>query len=74
MLDKDPAFLREFTLVVAHNLPERELKALSTVLWGTDGGISSSPLIIIRSAGFLAEISIQFYEHTGKIVSVLLHV
>ena len=28
--------------------------------------MTSPPLIVVRSAGFLAEISIQLYEHTSK--------
>lgn len=55
--------MRDYTLVIAHNLPENQLQELSNILWGDT---SYPPLVIVRSAGFLAEFSVQLHEHTGK--------
>ena len=61
---KDAGWLKGFSLVVAHNLPQDTLDELATTLWEDD---SSPPLIVIRSAGFLAEFYIQFPEHTSTL-------
>ncbi|KAF6752918.1 ubiquitin activating enzyme [Ephemerocybe angulata] len=49
-----------FSLVIAHNLEKGALDQLSDVLWKD---AKSPPLVVIRSAGFLAEVFIQFHEH-----------
>lgn len=66
VLAEDPNSLRDYTLVIAHNVPEAKLKHVSSLLWGDS---SYPPLIIVRSAGFLAEFSIQLHEHTGSFVN-----
>ncbi|TDL20256.1 hypothetical protein BD410DRAFT_772863 [Rickenella mellea] len=60
ILEKDPSYITSFSLVIAHNLPSSTLDRLATLLWSNT---SFPPLIVIRSAGFLAEIFIQFHEH-----------
>ncbi|GJJ12983.1 hypothetical protein Clacol_007230 [Clathrus columnatus] len=61
VLEKDPTYLTSFTLIIAHNLKLPLLTKLSTFLWSKKHGPS---LMIVRSAGFLAEFFIQFHEHT----------
>ncbi|CCM05676.1 uncharacterized protein FIBRA_07906 [Fibroporia radiculosa] len=53
------AYVRSFSLVVAHNLRKDVLDGLSLLLWND---LSNPPLIVVRSAGFLAEFFIQFHE------------
>jgi amyloid beta precursor protein binding protein 1 len=60
VLENDPAYLTSFTLVIAHNLETKLLGRLSQLLWDNPSHI---PLVIVRSAGFLAEFFIQFHEH-----------
>ncbi|KDQ10726.1 hypothetical protein BOTBODRAFT_488758 [Botryobasidium botryosum FD-172 SS1] len=63
---KDPTYLASFTLVIAHNMSTLDLVPLSTLLWENahNKPNPSPPLIVIRSAGFLAEFAVQFHEHT----------
>ena len=63
VLDTDPAWLASFTVVVAHNLDSPLLDRLSTFLWSDP---ARPPLVVVRSAGFLAEFFIQFHEHTSE--------
>jgi amyloid beta precursor protein binding protein 1 len=56
-------WLKGFTLIIAHNVEKGALEKLSDLLWAD---IKSPPLVVIRSAGFLAEIFIQFHEHAGE--------
>lgn len=58
-----PEWLKGFTLIVAHNLEKASLDRLSDLLWAD---VKSPPLVVIRSAGFLAEVFIQFHEHAGQ--------
>lgn len=67
VLDKKPEWVKGFTLVVAHNLENELLERLSTLLWEDKAG---PPLIVVKSAGFLAEFFIQFHDHTGKFISL----
>lgn len=62
ILFTNPAYLASFTIVIAHNLEANLLDKLSTFLWSDD---TLPTLVIVRSAGFLAEFLIQFHEHTG---------
>lgn len=55
-------WVKGFTLIVAHNLEKASLERLSDLLWAD---VKSPPLVVIRSAGFLAEVFIQFHEHAG---------
>ncbi|KAN0082730.1 hypothetical protein V8E55_008525 [Tylopilus felleus] len=61
VLDTDPAWLASFTIVIAYNLDNHLLDRLSSFLWSDS---SRPPLVVVRSAGFLAEFFIQFHEHT----------
>ncbi|KAF8590696.1 hypothetical protein K439DRAFT_1403422 [Ramaria rubella] len=61
ILSNDPSYLTSFTLVIAHNLAPPLLSRLSALLWTHSHGPS---LVVVRSAGFLAEFFIQFHEHT----------
>lgn len=56
-----PKDLYRYSLVVAHNLSQPQLRRLSQLLWQDD---HAPPLIVVRSAGFLAEFFIQQHEHT----------
>ncbi|GBE84542.1 hypothetical protein SCP_0605210 [Sparassis crispa] len=53
-------WVRNFSLVITHNLPNDTLDTLSRLLWDDPTG---PQLIAVRSAGFLAEFYIQFREH-----------
>lgn len=57
--DDGRAYIRGFSLVIAHNLPTSSLDSLSRLLWED---IGDPPLIVVRSAGFLADFFIQFHE------------
>lgn len=63
VLDNDPAWIASFTIVIAHNLDNPLLDRLSSFLWSDP---SRPPLVVVRSAGFLAEFFIQFHEHTSE--------
>ncbi|KIL59751.1 hypothetical protein M378DRAFT_26843 [Amanita muscaria Koide BX008] len=54
-------WLSGYTIVIVHNLDKDLLETLSNILWHDD---SFPPLVVVRSAGFLADFSIQFHEHT----------
>lgn len=54
--------ISKYTLVVAHNLPQHQLQSLSQLLWQDTN--DAPPLVVVRSAGFLAEFFIQQHEHT----------
>jgi len=47
--------------VIAHNIPYSQLNQLSEILW-SDATLPH--LLVVRSAGFLAEFAIQYHEHT----------
>ena len=56
-------WLRQYTIVIVHNLEKDLLERLSRILWEDE---SMPSLLVVRSAGFLAEFSVQFHEHTSK--------
>ncbi|TFK21372.1 ubiquitin activating enzyme [Coprinopsis marcescibilis] len=58
--EKGTEWIKSFSLIIAHNLEKIALDRLADVLWAD---FESPPLFIVRSAGFLAEVSIQFHEH-----------
>ncbi|KAF9644273.1 hypothetical protein BDM02DRAFT_3190778 [Thelephora ganbajun] len=58
--NSDPSFLAAYTMVIAHNLHPTLLDKVAEFLWAD---LSLPALIVIRSAGFLAEFFIQFHEH-----------
>jgi amyloid beta precursor protein binding protein 1 len=62
----DKEWLKTFTIVIAHNLDKNLLDELAATLWED---IMSPHLIVIRSAGFLAEFYIQFHDHTSTFSS-----
>ncbi len=55
--------LFKYTLVIAHNLPQSQVVRLSQLLWED---VDAPPLVVVRSAGFLAEFFIQQHEHTSR--------
>ncbi|KZV83526.1 hypothetical protein EXIGLDRAFT_842890 [Exidia glandulosa HHB12029] len=61
ILKKRPEYFATFSLVIAHNVEPQQLAQLSSLLWAD---ASLPPLVVVRSAGFLAEFYIQFHEHT----------
>lgn len=62
VLEKKPEWIKGFTLVIAHNLKAKVVQQLSDLLWEDEAGPG---LIVVKSAGFLAEFSIQFHDHAG---------
>lgn len=63
ILDTNPEWLTSFTIIIAYNLDNVLLERLSSFLWSDP---SCPPLVVVRSAGFLAEFFIQFREHTSE--------
>ena len=61
--NSDPSFLAAYTTVIAHNLHPTLLDKVAEFLWTNP---SLPTLIVVRSAGFLAEFFIQFHEHHGE--------
>ncbi|KAF8996001.1 hypothetical protein BDQ17DRAFT_1310631 [Cyathus striatus] len=55
-------WLRSFSLVISHNVEPTLLERVSKLLW--EEGEDAPPLVVVRSAGFLAEVYIQLQEHT----------
>ncbi|KAF8625327.1 hypothetical protein AX17_006869 [Amanita inopinata Kibby_2008] len=53
-------WLSGYTIVIAHNLEKGLLERLSKMLWEDE---TLPPLVVVRSAGFLADFDIQFQEH-----------
>lgn len=66
----DTSYLSSFNLVIAHNLQAPLLEKLSSLLWSD---ASLPPLIVVRSAGFLAEFFIQIHEHTSMFTPAVLN-
>ncbi|EKM53152.1 uncharacterized protein PHACADRAFT_259339 [Phanerochaete carnosa HHB-10118-sp] len=58
--DEGRKYLASFTLVITHNLPAKTLDQLASLLWQDP---TYPPLIVVRSAGFLADFYIQLHEH-----------
>jgi NEDD8-activating enzyme E1 regulatory subunit len=63
ILRTNASYLTSFTIVIAHNLDVSLLDKLSSFLWSDP---AFPPLVVVRSAGFLAEFFIQFHEHASK--------
>ncbi|KAF6201185.1 hypothetical protein GE061_005632 [Apolygus lucorum] len=59
LLQNNPNFFKNFTVVVAASLPERMLIALSDLLWEAD-----IPFIATRSYGLIGSARLQIKEHT----------
>jgi NEDD8-activating enzyme E1 regulatory subunit len=68
ILEKKPEWLANYTLVITHNLPRKVVDKLATYLWSDR---SLPALIVVKTAGFLAELYIQCHEHTGMCVYIL---
>lgn len=64
LLSKDKEWFGKFTIVITHNLDEGSLQKLSQLLWEDN---TYPPLLVIRSAGFLAEFYLQFHEHDSEL-------
>jgi NEDD8-activating enzyme E1 regulatory subunit len=62
VLAKKPEWVKRFTLVIVHNLEKHLLENLSALLWEDEAG---PPLVVVKSAGFLAEFFIQFHDHSS---------
>ncbi|KAL1745904.1 hypothetical protein HDZ31DRAFT_81592 [Schizophyllum fasciatum] len=60
LLEKDPVYLASFSIVIAHNLPAKQLARLSELLWEAE---SAPTLAVVRSAGFVAEFFLQYHNH-----------
>ena len=58
ILQDQPDFFKNFSLVIATELDEESLKQLSSHLW-----MSNTPLMLVRSYGLLGYIRIQIKEH-----------
>ena len=69
VLKNKPEWIKGFTLVIAHNLPVKVVQQLSDLLWAEEAG---SSLIVVKSAGFLAEFSIQFHDHASTLTHAVL--
>lgn len=61
--DQGRSWITSFSLIIAHNLETNTLRNLSQLLWSD---ILNPPLIVVRSAGFLAEFYIQFHEQCSE--------
>lgn len=68
VLAKKPEWIKGFSLVIAHNLDSKVLENLSSLLWEEEAGPA---LIIVKSAGFLAEFFIQFHDHASKYAQII---
>lgn len=64
VLEKKSEWIKGFTIVIAHNLEHNLLKKLSAILWEDEAG---PPLVVVKSAGFLAEFFIQFHDHASEL-------
>ena len=64
LLNQDKEWFGKFTIVLTHNLDEDSVQRLSQLLWEDR---SYPPLVVIRSAGFLAEFYVQFHEHDSEL-------
>ncbi|KAH8823529.1 hypothetical protein DL96DRAFT_1819219 [Flagelloscypha sp. PMI_526] len=53
-------WILSFIIVITHNMESSLLGKLSNLLWQTAGAPS---LVVVKTAGFLAEFSLQFHEH-----------
>lgn len=65
----DKEFVKAHTVVIAHNLEKPLLDELAAYLWED---IVGPPLIVVRSAGLLAEFFIQFHDHTSQYTTSIL--
>ncbi|KAK1225135.1 MCM DNA helicase complex subunit [Marasmius sp. AFHP31] len=63
VLENDPSYITSFTHVIARNLHPTLLGRLSNLP-------CSDSLIVVNSAGFLAEFTIQFHEHDSKLLNM----
>ncbi|KAL7412491.1 hypothetical protein BDY24DRAFT_393087 [Mrakia frigida] len=74
LLESDPSYFLDFTLIIAVNLPAAVEEKLSALLWTASDPTSSVttpagahpdiPLILARSAGFVGLVRLQIREHT----------
>ncbi|KAJ4474416.1 hypothetical protein J3R30DRAFT_3508794 [Lentinula aciculospora] len=57
VLKSDKGWLKTFDVVIAHNVDSNVLNDLAALLW------PETHLVVVNSAGFLAEFSIHYREH-----------
>ncbi|KAJ4474098.1 hypothetical protein C8J55DRAFT_518919 [Lentinula edodes] len=57
VLKNDQGWLKSFNIVVAHNVDSDVLDDLAALLW------PETHLVVVNSAGFLAEFSVHYREH-----------
>lgn len=60
-------WIKSFSLVIAHNLESSTLDSLAGLLWEDP---SNPPLMVVRSAGLLADFYVQIHEHCGMCRSI----
>ena len=60
IIEKDPNFFKQFTVIIANNIPEQPLLKLSEVCWG-----ANIPLLAVRSWGLLGYLRVVTPEHTS---------
>ncbi|KIM24858.1 hypothetical protein M408DRAFT_331530 [Serendipita vermifera MAFF 305830] len=61
ILATKPEWISNYTMVIAHNLPRKVVDKLAAYLWSDR---SLPALIVVKTAGFLAEFYLQCHEHT----------
>jgi NEDD8-activating enzyme E1 regulatory subunit len=61
-------WLRSFTLVIAVNTAGNIVKRLSQCLW--EAGEDAPTLMVVTSAGLIAEFYIQFHEHHSMCIHI----
>jgi NEDD8-activating enzyme E1 regulatory subunit len=62
-------WIKSFSLIIAHNLELQTLDKLASLLWENE---TNPPLLVIRSAGLIADFYIQVHEHYGQSLFLLL--
>lgn len=60
-------WILSFTIVITHNLEASLLGKLSKLLYETPQAPS---LIVVKTAGFIAEFAIQFHEHASQLITL----
>jgi len=59
IIEKDPNYFKQFTVIIANNIPEQPLLKLSEVCWG-----ANIALLVVRSWGLLGYLRVVTPEHT----------
>lgn len=61
LIDTDPSFFHQFTMIVTTQLDELHVARLARIAW--EAGIS---FVVVRVSGFLGYLRIVTREHTGE--------